>query len=1198
MGANGETLLSETFGGEWPDSPLPVWRRLANAAQRYPDKLALACLHQSPNLYGVKSLEYTKGTLDKHLQWSYSQLSSTAALLAAGLQSKGLSSGSSIVTVLKNGVEFPLALWAAHSLACPFVPLNPRTLANAVETRHMLSVANVAAVIVESPESAARFDSIYNSSEQKLLKIVAGETGPDGWTTVADLLDAGRRIAASKERGIERPDSAYATEPPAAGTVTILYTSGTTSLPKGCPHTDRTLNAFMKNLGLGGASSDDIFCAFLPNNHAMGYFYVLHYFCNGAAVVYPSAAYGPSATAQALAVHRCTHTVHVSTALHSLLEWIEPQGISFPHLKDVCLAGSSITPQMMRSVTRKLGSKGVSIGFGMTEGSPIWSAPVTDPEKLIRGDDVICGTAGPGVHVRICAPDSTRPLPRGQPGEIHQSGPGVIAGYIGKNVGTESFYVEDGRTWFRSGDRGVMWPDGGVSIVGSGRYKDMIIRGGENIAPAAIETVLNQFPGVDAQIVGASDPIAGEVPVALVRKFPPGDNPAGQLQEAVRAHMGVLHVPDEVITIDTLGLEDYPRTMSAKVQKNALRILVAAHRRNREPKVETSDVIPNGHSHNDVNGSSGGTVESKNVEDTVLTIWWRATGIEPSKLDKNTPTFNFADSITIMRVRGMYRKELGVTLSAPEMSEHVDLQSQIEALERKASATGQNTTAPPPRVENARSLEEIQVILGSENDAALFKQRASTALAIQGFDFDKDVESVIQTNDFVDVLEKDGMIHKWNFAISVPAEGSTVQELKEALTVTLANNSLFASFCVHGSNGQLFYITMKPQKKLYDQILIEEGSIANVAELQRLAMEYPHPKHSTFPGPLFHALIYYIEDIKSAGLVYYVHHSVHDASSMRLMLEDLNQALLEPARPLRPHVPYQVWADIYHSLRNSPRATTEVNWHVKRLANLHLHRKALFPPARVPRQENKKTPDGIDYGFDAPALLNLMKRHSHITASVVLKAAMALINVTRTKHTHALLSNYEACRSSLPFWPDTLRHIPGTNGSTLADLDASDVAGPTFNGATNLIPIDRSETAFAYLNRLQAEQLELTKYGNAPWRRIISALNELYPGENAGEIVHETHKTFFLTWVPGVLGEYERIKVAKIAIRSALGLVFVAALGGPQATMFGISLRWDAANYSPEETMGFVRDTEKAVLWMLEEKNWGRPLGEFLRQFD
>lgn len=473
MDAGGKIALSEAYGGDWQDSPPPVWRRLANAAEQYPDKLALACLHQSPTLYGIYSADYTTGVQDKHLQWSYSQLSSAASLLAAGLRARGLTSGSSIVTMLKNGAEFPMALWAAHSLSCPFVPLNTRTLANAVETRHMLTVADVAAVIVDSPESAAIFDTISDSMGRKILKVVAGEKGLGGWTTIADLLELGR-TAEVKDQGITRPDSAVGDEPgQTTGIVTMLYTSGTTSLPKGCPHTDLTLNAFMKNLSLGGVSPDDVFCAFLPNNHAMGYFYVLHYFCNGGAVVYPSGAYDPSACAQALAVHKCTHTVHVSTALHSLLEWIEPQGIRFPTLKDVSLAGSSITPQMMRSVIQKLGSKGVSIGFGMTEGSPIWSGPVSDPEKLIRGDDVVCGTAVPGVNVRICAPDSTEPLPRGQPGEIHQSGPGVIAAYMGKDVGKESFYTEGDRTWFRSGDRGVMWADGGVSIVG--RYNSIVL---------------------------------------------------------------------------------------------------------------------------------------------------------------------------------------------------------------------------------------------------------------------------------------------------------------------------------------------------------------------------------------------------------------------------------------------------------------------------------------------------------------------------------------------------------------------------------------------------------------------------------------------------------------------------------------------------------------------------------------------------
>lgn len=273
----------------------------------------------------------------------------------------------------------------------------------------------------------------------------------------------------------------------------------------------------------------------------------------------------------------------------------------------------------------------------------------------------------------------------------------------------------------------------------------------------------------------------------------------------------------------------------------------------------------------------------------------------------------------------------------------------------------------------------------------------------------------------------------------------------------------------------------------------------------------------------------------------------------------------------------------------------EVDWHVRRLSDLHLHRKALYPPAKVPRRGTTADPDGWDYGFDAPQLLNLKKHHPHITASVVLKAAMALVNITRTQHTHALFSNFEAARSTLPFWPDTLRHLPANNNTSLAELDASDVAGLTMNTVTNLIPVHRPESAISFLNRLQSEQAELTKHAHAPWRRIMAGLDALHPDENAGDMLPETHQTQFLTWVPGFLDDYENIRVARIAIRSALGLVFVGKLGGPRATTYMFSLRWDVANSSKEETERFVKDIERAVMWLLEHGNWDLPIGTFLR---
>jgi acyl-CoA synthetase (AMP-forming)/AMP-acid ligase II len=1166
---------SEAYGGDWVDSPPSIWQRLARSASQHSENLALASLHQPADLYGRKSL--TNG----HLQWSYAQISSVTNSFSMGLKAHGLTSKSALVTFLDNGVEFGLSVWTAHKLGIPFVPLNPRNLLNATEARHMLAVADATVIIVGSAESAALFDALAYHSERTLLKIVAGDATLDGWISLSALLRIdvepnGETIPTSYDPNDTMVDSLLTRDSHNDDTVvTVLFTSGTTSLPKGCPHTNRTLNAFMKNLALGGCSSNDVFCGVLPNNHAMGYFYVLHFFCEGGSVVYPSPTFQADQMAKALKAHLCSHACLVPTALHSLIDVAEQDGLTFPALKDVCLAGASITPRNLRQVVDTLGSQAVSTGFGMTEGSPIWTAAIPDPETLISGDETISGQASPGTYIKICASDSMQPLPRGQPGEVHESGPGVIADYMGKDVGSESFYTDGDRRWFRTGDRAIMHSDGRVSIVG--RYKDMIIRGGENIAPAAIEAILNRMPGVEAQVVGAADPIAGEVPVAIVRRLPLDGITPMSLQEEVRNSMGLLYVPDEIMTLHDLGLDDYPRTMSGKVQKSTLRNLVAAFRKHRGSDIAQPDK------------------KSKSIEETVLHVWWRATGIAPESLDKEAPTSNFADSITVMRVKDMYRKELGVTLSTREMAAHENLQEQIIMLQfRSNPASRRDSGHQPLAVTSPPSLEDIQLVVGADNDALSFKKAASSAIAKYGFNFDQDVSAVIQSSDFTDVLIRTKVIDTWNFGIAIVADGSTVPALEKALVAALEQSPLWPSFYVLGHNGSPFYVTIKPQKKLYDHCLTLCGSIPTLADLQQVAIQYPHREHSTYPGLLFHARLYHVEELGSAAFVMYLHHAVHDASSMRLVLEDLNTSLREPDRPLRPHVPFKLFADIYHSLRDSPRATLEVNWHVKRLADIHLHRKALYPPATVPRQATTANPDGWDYGFDAPQLLDLKRHHSHITASVVLKAAIALVSTTRTGRTHALFSNKEACRSTLPFWPSSLHHLSSADGTSLADLDASDVAGPTMNAVTNLIPVHPSETGIAFLTRLQTEQAELTKRSHAPWRRVMDALNALHPGERAGDMLPEVHQTLFMTWVPNFLGSYERLRVTQIAIRAALGMVFVAGLGGPRATTYMISLRWDAANYSQGETEGFVRDVERAVVWLLEEGNWERGVGEFL----
>ena len=481
MGDINESLeRSEAEGIPCPAQP-PVWQRLYKSAVTCSKRLALASLHQPPTLYGVT----TDLTNLEYLRWSYSDLNFAVNTLAGKLRQLGAKRGQPLTTFLYNGAEFIMAFWAAHKLGCPFVPINPRTLVNDEEAAHMLRVAGISIVLVQDSDVAAKFDAVPKESELLRAKIVISETAPDpSWLTLASLMNETRTSQPSEKDIVEN------------GIAAILFTSGSTSLPKGVPHTDTTLNTFCENLSLGGRFEESAFVSVLPNNHAMGYFYTLHFMMHGAAIVYPSPNFDAVAMVKALRKENCTHTTLVPTTLHALLEILKAQENPLESsLLDVCLSGSSITPDNIRQAVFELGSKGVSTGFGMTEGSPIWSAPVQDPEDLVNGDLTIAGHPAPGARVRICDPDSRIPIPRGERGEIHQTGPGLVKTYLGTETGQEQFYVDDeGSTWFVTGDQGIMLPDKRISITG--RYKDMINRGGENIAPASIEMILTRYCGV------------------------------------------------------------------------------------------------------------------------------------------------------------------------------------------------------------------------------------------------------------------------------------------------------------------------------------------------------------------------------------------------------------------------------------------------------------------------------------------------------------------------------------------------------------------------------------------------------------------------------------------------------------------------------------------------------------------------------
>jgi fatty-acyl-CoA synthase len=225
-------------------------------------------------------------------------------------------------------------------------------------------------------------------------------------------------------------------------------------------------------------------------------------------------------------------------------------------LRTGIMAGSPCPIETMRAVVERMGCRGITIAYGLTEASPVITQTETTDSLEHR-----VGTVGrplPGLEVRIVAPP-------GEPGELQVRGHGVMQGYYHKPADTAQAIAPDG--WLSTGDLALESPDGYYRITG--RLKDLIIRGGENIAPREIEEFLHTHPQiVDVQVVGLPDRRYGEQVCAWVRLKPGARLSEDEVREFCKGRIAHQKVPRYVVFVD-----EYPITVTGKVQKFKLRQL-------------------------------------------------------------------------------------------------------------------------------------------------------------------------------------------------------------------------------------------------------------------------------------------------------------------------------------------------------------------------------------------------------------------------------------------------------------------------------------------------------------------------------------------------------------------------------------------------------------------------------------------------
>jgi len=1173
--------LSLVKGPDWPAVIPSIWENFLEAATKFPDTLAVASTSQKGSLLNLQNLpvDHELYKADPYVRWSYAEFVKGVTRLIEALEKQGVKEGYPIFTFVYNGAEFFLIFWAAVSLGCSIIPIHPRNLLNKEEATHIItkaiSVSPVDGTIVFAQTAEFAKQIIDLNVLYKTSVVIVDSNGDD---------NEPRSMHNFIAKGQPGDIVTLARYRQSASTWSLInFTSGTTALPKGviekAARLDRWMEARRQRLPV--EPGDSCFLT-LPPNHAFYLMSHLSYHCCGAAIVIPGPSFSPQSAPELFEVEKCTHAPTSPTMIYALAQVAKERGFKFSTLKTITCGGAKLSREIVKQCLEDLGSQAIEIVYASTETGPMASTGRTlTVKELDRGGEITIGSPAVGGTVKICAPEETTPLPLNTEGELHYTSATICDGYIGGDLPSAFYSDQNGQAWMATGDAAMINDEGLIFIVG--RVKDMIIRGGVNISPAAIELVLLSEPTTKdfgIQIVGKVDDIAGEVPIAVsIEPVTPAD--VDVIQDIVLRHMGPVFLPEEILTLEQIGLTEFPKTMLGKPQKAKLKRAVEAFLDERD--APQGDSVP----------------PVDELTTTVQKIWTRTIG---HTVDIDAQVADYADSITIMRVRDRFAKEIGAPISLSDMLNRRTARDHIELIREQKQKVAQVSDAPT----SPRPLAPAPGVLTNRDivHLATNSQHYSATQAYVSDEIGKvglaweDVQAITPASDFVQVTTEADIVNtSWTFKWAFLAKpGISKQALRRALEITLSNNPMLASFLlwnksVLGSDIAL-HIMFKHHKKLLDRVFRDLGSIATKADFAGLIYKPYEYEMATLPGILTQFLLFDIAETGQSGTIMVAHHASYDVSYMQLVFEDLDK-VLGGTTILDPHIPYKTWADSFYCLRTSHEARAAADWHLSRLANLSNQRGSVFPPLPRPHHYSTQSPhiqdvsdNGYHFNFHARGITTLKRRHPSLNSPMIIKSAWVLLNMHRNGTSTALFSNTQADRKRFPFIPPTLESLapPDT-------FSAMRVAGPTLQDVVNIIPLDPNETALAFMNRVTADQDDLTTYASAPLKTILQDMGPI----NA-EAMLDVLRSQIFNWVPGlgatlIANPYENYEILDGFIRPSIRLVINVDVGGNDDETVYAQIK--SPLYDVNGLQGLAHDFEDFVLWLCDERNWEKTMGNF-----
>lgn len=344
--------------------------------------------------------------------------------------------------------------------------------------------------------------------------------------------------------------------------VNMQYTSGTTGFPKGVQLTHYNIGNNGYWIGKNqNFQAGERLCLTVPLFHCFGCVLGVLACVNHGVTMVVMEDFVPLEVMNAIEVEKCTAVYGVPTMFIAMLDHPMFKRFDFSSLRTGIMAGSPCPVEVMKKVMDQMNMTEITICYGLTEASPVMSQTVIG--DTIEHMTETVGTAMPEIEIKITDPETGEECPRGEQGEVCCRGYNVMKGYYNNAKATEETIDADG--WLHSGDLGVMDEDGYLSITG--RLKDMIIRGGENIYPREIEEFLYTMDGVlDVQVAGVPSEKFGEQVGAFIILKEGADLQPEDVTDYCRGKISHYKIPKYVTFMD-----EYPMTASGKIQKYKLR---------------------------------------------------------------------------------------------------------------------------------------------------------------------------------------------------------------------------------------------------------------------------------------------------------------------------------------------------------------------------------------------------------------------------------------------------------------------------------------------------------------------------------------------------------------------------------------------------------------------------------------------------